>query len=124
MLNYIPPMPRALAHADPFRAIADPTRRQLLDLLKDGERPVSELAACFDATLPAISQHLKVLREAELVSERREGRQRFYRVEPGPLRQVSEWVAQYERFWRGRLAALGRYLDERAAEETKKGRRS
>lgn len=117
-------MPRALAHADPFRAIADPTRRALLDLLQDGERPVSELAARFDATLPAISQHLKVLREAALVSERREGRQRLYRVEPGPLREVSDWVAQYERFWRGRLAALGRYLDAAAAEETKKGRRS
>lgn len=117
-------MPRARAQADPFRAIADPTRRRILDLLQDGERPVSELAASFDATLPAISQHLKVLREASLVAERREGRRRFYRVEPEPLRQVSEWVAQYERFWRGRLSALGRYLDQEALEEHKKGRRS
>jgi DNA-binding transcriptional ArsR family regulator len=94
-----------------FRAVADPTRRALLDLLADRERSVADLAEPFDMSLPAISQHLKVLREAGLVARRREGRRRLYRLEPRPLRAVSEWVEHYERFWRGRLASLGRHLE-------------
>lgn len=96
---------------DAFRAISDPTRRRILDLLSDGERPVAALASQFDMTLPAVSQHLKVLRDAALVYERREGRQRLYRVNAAPLRNVAEWVGQYERFWREKLDALGKYLD-------------
>src|SRR4051794_9206612 len=117
-------MSRALAHSDPFRAIADPTRRRILDLLLEQELAVGALAESFDSTLPAISQHLKILREAELVAERREGRQRFYRAQAAALREVSDWVTQYERFWRAKLGALGRYLDEQAAEELRKGKRS
>lgn len=97
---------------DVYRAISDPTRRQILDLLATSERPVGELAAPFAMSQPAISQHLRVLREAGLVAERRVGRQRRYRLNPEPLKEVATWVAQYERFWRDRFTALERYLDE------------
>jgi DNA-binding transcriptional ArsR family regulator len=98
-------------HADVFRAIADPTRRQLIALLATGEHPVKELAAPFAMTRPAISQHLAVLLQAGLVSERRVGRERRYCLRPDPLREVRDWVVQFERFWIARLDALGRYLD-------------
>jgi DNA-binding transcriptional ArsR family regulator len=97
---------------DVFFAVADPTRRGLLDLLAGGERPVKGLAEPFGMSRPAVSQHLKVLRKAGLVSERRSGRERIYRLEPAPLEEVRDWVETYERFWRGRLGALGRHLDE------------
>jgi DNA-binding transcriptional ArsR family regulator len=100
--------------ADVFQAIADPTRRGLLDLLAAGEQPVTRLAAPFPMSRPAISQHLRVLRRAGLVSERRVGRERRYRLQPEPLREVSDWLRHYERFWLGKLAALGDYLDEEA----------
>jgi DNA-binding transcriptional ArsR family regulator len=98
-----------------LRAIADPTRRELLGLLMDGALPVNRLAEPFPMSRPAISQHLRVLREAGLVTERRVGRERWYRLEPAPLRAVSAWVRQYERFWDARLDALGRYLEEEDA---------
>lgn len=84
----------------PFRAIADPTRRELLDLLAEGEQPVYRLAAHFAMTRPAISQHLRILRQAKLVDERRVGRERWYRLEPTALSEVSDWLRRYERFWR------------------------
>ncbi len=109
----------ATAHStDVFRAIADPTRRSLLALLHEGERPATELAAHFRISQPAVSQQLAVLRSARLVSERRQGRQRLYRIDGAPLREVADWLAFYERFWRGRLDRLGRYLDRMAASET------
>ncbi len=100
------------AAAAVFRAVGDPTRRSILDLLANGECTVSELVARFGVSQPAISQHLKVLRSAGLVSQRREGRLRHYRLEPAPLREVYDWVAHYERFWDDKLSALGTYLDE------------
>jgi DNA-binding transcriptional ArsR family regulator len=93
-----------------FRAISEPTRRALLDRLNEGEASVGELSTGFDVTLSAISQHMKVLKDAGLVAERRAGRHRYYRVTPSGLRTVAEWVAHYERFWTGRLDALGTYL--------------
>ena len=96
--------------AEVFHAISDPTRRRLLDLLGKGERPVTVLAAPFAMTRPAISQHLRILRQAGLVRERRAGRERRYRLCAAPLRQVYDWVAHYERFWRTKLAALGEHL--------------
>jgi len=96
---------------DVFRAVADPTRRAMLDRLRmEEEQPVLELAADFDMTLPVISQHLKVLRGAGLVTERREGRQRFYRLQPKPLREIVDWLAHYEEFWNSRLKRLGKHL--------------
>lgn len=96
---------------DVFQAIADPTRRGLLDLLWAGERPVRQLAEPFAMSRPAISQHLRLLRDAGLVSERRVGRERLYRLRAERLREVSAWLARYERFWRERLDALGEHLE-------------
>lgn len=99
-----------------FRALADPTRRALLDLLAGGERSVTELVGRFEVSQPAISQHLGQLREAGLVAERRSGRQRLYRLHAAPLAEVYDWVGHYRRFWDDRLAALGDHLDEAAPE--------
>ncbi len=94
-----------------FRAVADPTRRAILDLLAAGERAVNDLLKSFKMTQPAVSQHLRVLREAGLVSERREGRHRIYKLEAEPIRAVHDWAGHYERFWTRKLTALGDYLD-------------
>ena len=99
------------ARSETFRAIADPTRRALLDLLAEGERPVNELVRCFRMTQPGLSQHLRVLRRAGLVTRRRAGRERLYRIRPEQLKPVAEWVAQYERFWKRKLRALGDFLE-------------
>ena len=84
---------------DVFRAIADPTRRALLDLLRTSDRSVNELAEPFQMTQPAISQHLRVLRHAGLVRPKQVGRQRVYRLNARPLREVREWAVRYDRFW-------------------------
>ena len=106
-------MPRPRADTDVFRAVADPTRRQLLDRLADGGESMMKLAESFEISLPAVSQHLKVLREAGLVEERREGRLRIYTLVPGPLREVSDWIGHYEQFWQTRLRKLGDHLKKR-----------
>ncbi|MEH2080235.1 MAG: metalloregulator ArsR/SmtB family transcription factor [Nostoc sp.] len=110
-------MSRPAASADVFVAIADPTRRALLDLLRSGEQPVKELAQPFAMSLPAISQHLQILCEAGLVQMRKAGRQRFYRLNPEPLKQISEWIADYEQFWQEKLDALGNYLEENSCSD-------
>jgi len=106
-------MSRRPVSSDPFRAIADPTRRGVLDLLRGGERPVRELARSFRMTQPSLSQHLRVLRDAGLVKQRRAGRERLYRIHPHELKTVAEWIAQYERFWRHKLRALDVYLEKK-----------
>jgi DNA-binding transcriptional ArsR family regulator len=105
-----------LATEDVFTAIAHPVRRRLLDLLVTGEQPVHRLAMPFEMSRPAISQHLRVLRDVGLVSERRSGRERRYRLRPDGLRQVREWLATYDRFWQERLVALGDHLDKEAGQ--------
>lgn len=94
-----------------FKAVSEPTRRRILELLADGEHTVSELHAHFEMSQPAISQHLKVLLDAGLVEPVREGRTRVYRLLAEPLREVHDWAAHYERFWTQKLDALGKYLD-------------
>jgi DNA-binding transcriptional ArsR family regulator len=106
-------MSRRPASSDPFRAIADPTRRAVLDLLRDGERPVRELAQSFRMTQPSLSQHLRVLRDAGLVRQRPSGRERVYRIQPQTLKPVAQWIAQYERFWRHKLRALSDFLEKK-----------
>lgn len=103
-----------------FRAVADPTRRAILDLLAERDRPVNDLREPFDMSQPAISQHLRVLREAGLVSERREGRQRIYRLEAAPLKTIHEWAAHYQKFWTQNLTKLGDYLDAMPDEKPRK----
>jgi len=111
-------VPRPVAHADPFLAVADPTRRAILDQLRGGDAPVAQLAAAFDMTRPAVSRHLRVLRGARLVRERRggeDGRQRIYQLTPGPLREVAQWAEGYTLFWRDGLSRLKRHVERGAA---------
>ena len=96
-----------------FRAIADPTRRGILDSLAKNDGSVMELAKGFEMSLPAVSQHLKVLREANLITGHRKGRQIFYHLNPDPLRQVFRWIRVYEKFWENRLDALDSHLRKR-----------
>jgi DNA-binding transcriptional ArsR family regulator len=99
---------------DVFGAMASATRREILGLLLDGgPQPVAELADRFDMRRPSLSEHLKILKDAGLVVERKAGRQRLYSLRPEPLREVADWLTPYERFWRGRLTALRDLLDER-----------
>ena len=95
-----------------FAALADPTRRRIVTLLADGERSAGEIAARFDVSAPAVSQHLKVLREARLVRVRPVRQQRFYAVEPAGLAEMAEWLARMGGFWNDRLDALERMLKE------------
>lgn len=96
-----------------FAALASPARRRLLELLlREGDQPAGRLAERFDMSRPSVSEHLKVLRDAGLVAEARQGRERHYRLEAEPLMQLRDWLSPYERFWRERLAALGTVLDE------------
>lgn len=105
-------MSRRPASADVFLAIADPTRRRMLEMLKSNERPATELARPFRISQPSVSQHLRVLREAGLVRTRRLGRQRIYQLRPRKLKLVVDWVAYFDKFWDEKLSALGKYLDK------------
>jgi DNA-binding transcriptional ArsR family regulator len=105
-------MHRARAHADVFRAIADPTRRAILDRLRAGPSAVNALAADVELSRPAVSKHLRVLREARLVTEHKVGRERFYRLEPLPLQRVSGWIEGYRSFWHVSLDRLKRHLED------------
>jgi DNA-binding transcriptional ArsR family regulator len=105
------------ASIDIFQAIAHPTRRALLDALQPGELAVRDLATRFSSSRPAISQHLRILLEAGLVSERRTGRENLYHLEAAPLSAIEDWVSHYEKFWAGRLLALRAVLDELPGEQ-------
>ena len=105
-------MSRPYSDVDVFRAIADPTRRQLLQRLREGGKAVGELAEPFEMSLPALSKHLQVLREVGLVTQERSGRRRIYHLNAEPLKEVGDWVAHFESFWDEKLDALALYLDE------------
>jgi DNA-binding transcriptional ArsR family regulator len=100
-------MARPLAHDDVFQAIASPVRRILLDKLSNREQTVHRLAESFDMSLPAVSQQLAILKRAGLVTARRAGRWRVYRLNAEPLREIGRWLDTYQRFWTARLKALG-----------------
>jgi DNA-binding transcriptional ArsR family regulator len=104
-------MSRLAADASVFAAIADPTRRAVLELLREGELPVKALLQAIGATKSALSQHLAVLRRAGLVEVRREGRLRLYSIRPEPLEEVVDWIGVFSQFWDEKLENLGRYLD-------------
>jgi DNA-binding transcriptional ArsR family regulator len=97
-----------------FEAVADPTRREILGLLRDRERTAGEVAEEFPISRPAISRHLRVLRECGLVSWRGDGQRRIYRLQAGPLAEVDAWVAQYRGFWSSRLDALQSHIEGKA----------
>jgi DNA-binding transcriptional ArsR family regulator len=97
--------------ASTFDVLAEPTRRRILDLLRDEERPVNELVRGLDISQPGVSKHLKVMREAGLVEVRQDAQRRLYRVRAEPLAEVDAWLAPYRRLWAGTLDALERHLD-------------
>ena len=99
-----------------FTAMANPVRRRLLELLRDGSRTAGGLAAQFDLSRPAVSEHLQVLRRAELVREEVRGRERHYHLTPEPLAAVSDWLHPFERYWRDRLRTLSQIMDEESDE--------
>jgi DNA-binding transcriptional ArsR family regulator len=107
-----------------FSALADPTRRAILDRLADGECTVSELAEPFDMSLPAISKHLRVLEKAGLISQRREAQRRPCRIEAGPLKDIVDWAERYRHIWEGRLDRLDAYLRELQEQEKPHGRKN
>lgn len=105
-----------------FQALADPTRRAVLDLLRAGSLPAGHIAGAFPVSRPAISKHLRLLRRAHLVHEHREGRHRVYQLNPDPLRAVDSWLDQYRNFWKISLANLKTFVEAEYAEETRRPR--
>jgi DNA-binding transcriptional ArsR family regulator len=108
-----------------FSALADPTRRAVLELLRQGSQPAGRIAQAFPVSRPAISKHLRLLRRAHLVQERREGRHRVYQLNAEPLRAVASWLDQYRNFWEASLTNLksfveGKYQQETLASRSKK----
>lgn len=95
----------------PFEALAEPNRRRILDLLRDGERPAGDLVDALAISQPGVSKHLRLLREAGLVSARVDGQRRLYRLETPGLSQVDAWLAPYRRFWADRLDSLDAHLE-------------
>jgi DNA-binding transcriptional ArsR family regulator len=94
-----------------FHALADPTRRAVLDLLRRGSQPAGQIASAFPVSRPAISKHLRLLRRAHLVREHREGRHRVYQLNPEPLRAVDNWIEQYRVFWTNSLNNLKAFVE-------------
>ena len=114
-------MARAATTADAFNAVAEPRRRQILDALAGGERPVNDLVARVGLAQPQVSKHLRVLREVGLVEVREEGRQRMYRLNGQPLKPIHDWVKGYERSWSERFDRLEVVLEELKEKEGKGG---
>jgi DNA-binding transcriptional ArsR family regulator len=95
-----------------YAALAEPVRREILDLLRDGERSVNELVVRLPLSQPGVSKHLKVLREAGLVAVRPDGKRRWYGLRADPLAEVADWLEPYRRHWSARLDALEQHLEE------------
>ena len=110
-------MARAATTTDAFNAVAEPRRRQILDLLAQGERPVNDLVEIIGLAQPLVSKHLRVLREVDLVHVRDEGRQRLYRLNAEPLRAIHDWLGKYREMWAGRFDAMDAVLAELNEEE-------
>ena len=94
-----------------FSVIAEPSRREILDLLRDGERPVNQLVDELGLSQPAVSKHLRVLRDAGLVEVRPDAQRRLYRLRPEPLLELDEWLAPYRELWSGSLDRLARHME-------------
>jgi len=106
-----------------FQALADPTRRAVLDLLRRGSQPAGQIAGAFPVSRPAISKHLRLLRRAHLVREHREGRHRVYQLNPEPLRAVDSWLEQYRSFWSASLTSLKAFVEAEHARESQAARK-
>ena len=109
---YSLPMARAATTTDAFNAVAEPRRRQILDVLAGGERPVNDLVQELGLAQPQVSKHLRVLREVGAVDVRDEGRQRLYRLNGHALKPIHDWIAPFERSWSERFDALDDVLEE------------
>lgn len=105
-------MARTAATSDTFNAIGEPKRREILVLLRDGERPVTDLARDLGMTQPQASKHLRVLREVGLVQDRKAGKHRLYRLDARGLRPVHEWTGGFERFWNESFDRLDAYVQD------------
>ena len=105
-------MARAATTADAFNAVAEPRRRQILDALAGGERPVNDLVALLGLAQPQVSKHLRVLREVGAVDVREEGRQRLYSLNGQALKPIHDWVKNYERLWSDRFELMDAVLEE------------
>src|SRR5688572_29278383 len=114
-------MARAATTADAFNAVAEPRRRQILDVLAGGERPVNDLVSAVGLTQPQVSKHLRVLREVGAVEVRDDGRRRLYRLNGRALKPIHDWVKSYERTWTERFAALDDVLEDLEQEEQEDG---
>jgi DNA-binding transcriptional ArsR family regulator len=110
-------MARAATTADAFNAVAEPTRREIVDFLAAGERPVNDVVRALRLAQPQVSKHLRVLREVGVVDVREEGRQRLYRLNGHALKPIHDWVKGYERLWSERFEELDAVLDELKKEE-------
>jgi DNA-binding transcriptional ArsR family regulator len=115
--EYVVQMARAATTTDAFNAVAEPRRRQILDLLADGERPVNDLVQLLGLAQPQVSKHLKVLREVGAVDVRDSGRQRLYRLNGHALKPIHDWVKTYERTWDERFEALDDVLEDLKKEQ-------
>lgn len=115
-------MARAATTTDAFNAVAEPRRRQILDVLSGGERAVNDLVAHLEVSQPVVSKHLRVLREVGLVDVRDEGRQRIYRLNGKSLKPIHDWVKAYERSWESRFGLLDDVLEELKEKEEGDGR--
>jgi len=117
-VTYSPPQTSTPRTAEAtFQALADPTRRAVLDLLRGGSRPAGQIASAFPVSRPAISKHLRLLRRAHLVCEHRQGRHRVYQLNPEPLRAVDSWIEQYRTFWTASLNNLKAFVEAEHARE-------
>ena len=110
-------MARAATTADVFNAVAEPRRRQILDALADGERPVNDLVDLLGMAQPQVSKHLRVLREVGAVEVRSEGRQRLYRLNGNALKPIHDWIKPYEQAWEERFSSLDTVLDRLKEED-------
>ena len=114
-------MARAPTTTDAFNAVAEPRRRQILEILAAGERPVNDLVARLGLAQPQVSKHLRVLRQVRLVEVRDSGRQRLYRLRGEPLKPIYDWVKEFEQAWSERFDAMDHVLDDLKAEEDDHG---
>ena len=113
-------MARAATTADVFNAVAEPRRREILDLLVEGEHPVNELVGRLGLTQPQVSKHLRVLRDVGAVEVRATGRERLYRLNGRALKPIHEWVKAYEATWSERFGELDRVLDDLKPEQRRR----
>lgn len=111
-------MPRAATTSDPFNAIAEPRRREILTLLAADERPVNDIADALEMGQPSVSKHLRVLLEVGLVEVRRDGRQAFYRTNAAQLKAVHDWTQRFERYWQHQLLRVKERAEQKSMQKS------